>query len=117
VSVGIVDLVGEGHRVLRRGEAGDAVLAEGLEVVDRAPGQLAQPLLLGPVVVVVDAEACRELGEVRAVVAALVHRPDGLLHVDPIVAGAGPRRVHVVALPEGSGRPAGVGPEGERLSA
>jgi hypothetical protein len=105
----------EGLGVLRRGEAGDARLLEGLEVVDGVLGEVAQPLLLGLVVVVVDAEPVGELGEDRAVVAAFVHRLDGLLHVDRVMAGAGPRRVDVVALPEGRGRPAGVGPDGERL--
>ena len=51
----------------------------------------------------------REVGEDRHVVAAFVHRLDGLLHVDRIVAGAGPRRVHVVAFPEGRGRQHDVG--------
>ena len=76
----------------------------------------AQPLLLGLVVVVVDAEPLGELGEDRAVVAAFVHRRNRLLHVDRIVTGASPRGVDVVALPEGAGRPANVGPDGERLS-
>jgi hypothetical protein len=57
--VGIANLVGEGHRVLRRGETGDARLQEGLEVVDGVLPEVARPLLLGPVVVVVDAKPLR----------------------------------------------------------
>ena len=54
----------------------------------------------------------RDGGEVGAdvqVVAALAHGRDGLLHVDDVVAAAAPRRVHVVALPEGGGGQHDVG--------
>lgn len=75
-----------------------------LEVVDGVLREVAQPLLLGHVVVVADAQSGRELGEDRAVVAAFVHRLDGLLHVDRIVAGGGPQVLAQMAsalLPEG----------------
>ena len=60
----------EGHRVLRRSEAGDARFFEGLEVVDGVLREVTQPLFLGLVVVVVDAQPLGQLGEDRAVVAA-----------------------------------------------
>ena len=56
---------------------------------------------LRAVVVALDAEAVREVGEDVDIVAAALHRRDRLAHEDRVVAGAGPRRVDVVALPEG----------------
>lgn len=93
--LGIANLHVEGHGVLRRGEAGDTVLAEGLEVVDGVPGQLAQPLIPGPVVVVLDVQPLGQFGDDRAVVA---------------TGSPAPCRSH-----SGGRRPAGVGPEDERL--
>jgi hypothetical protein len=66
--------------------------------------KLAQPSDLALVVVAGNTDAHRKVGEDIDVVATLIHRFDRLAHVDRIVPRAGPRRVHVVALPEGSGR-------------
>src|SRR6266536_1750445 len=97
MALGIADLAREGDSVLGRGKPGEAVRAEGVEVVDRAGGELAQPRVLGLVVVARDAEAG---GEVRAdveVVATLARRLDRLVHEEDVVAAAVPRRVDVVA--------------------
>ena len=61
---------------------------------------LAQPLVLGLVVVAREAEPARQVGADVEIVPALAHRLDRLLHEDRVVAGARPRRVDVVALPE-----------------
>lgn len=65
VAVGVADLVGKGRRVLPWGEAGDARFPECLEVVDGVLGEVAQPLLIGLVVVVVDAQPLRQLSGSR----------------------------------------------------
>src|SRR5262249_31207665 len=86
--------------IVRDGKAREAPGAERLEVIDRVARQLTQPLLLALVAVIVDAEPPRQLRADVEVVAALRDRRDRLLHIDDVVAGARPGRVHVVALPE-----------------
>ena len=57
MALGVANLGGKGHRIVGRGETGNAVLDKGLEVVNGVLGQLAQPSSLGPVVVAGDADA------------------------------------------------------------
>ena len=97
---GIADLPGKRHRVVGHRQTREPALAEGVEVVDRVARELAQPLLFRAIGVVVDTQAPRELGADVEVVAALADRRNRLAHEDHVMAGAGPRRVHVVALPE-----------------
>ena len=107
--VRVADLLGEGHRVIGGGQPRQALRPERLVVVDGVLGQLAQPLVFGLVVVALDAQA---LGQGRAdveIVPALADRRDRLLHEDRVVAGARPRGVDVVALPEGGGGQQDVG--------
>ncbi|PYM96169.1 MAG: hypothetical protein DME04_02665 [Candidatus Rokuibacteriota bacterium] len=61
MAFGITDLAGEGDRVLGRRQPRQPALAEGIEVVDDVVGELAQPLVLGLVVVPLDPQAARQV--------------------------------------------------------
>ena len=100
----IADLFGEGDGVFRFGQTRHAVLPKRVEIVDLAVGEFAQPFLFRLVVVAVDADPQREIGEDVDIVAALIHRLDRLFHIDRVMAGARPGQMDVVAFPEGRRR-------------
>src|SRR5499426_2472189 len=81
--LGIPHLLGEGHRLLGGGEPRQPLPTEGVEVVDVGVlTHLAQPFQIRRALVDVEPQAHGQIGADVHVVAAFVHRRDGLLHED-----------------------------------
>ena len=87
--------------MLGRGQTCQALLAEGVEVVDVGAGaDLAQPLDIVEALVAFEPEALGQVGADVHVVPALVHRLDRLAHEDGVVPRPAPWRMDVAPLPE-----------------